>query len=163
MLRRTPREADIPTASMADIAFLLVVFFLVTTVFAETRGLPFRVPPHAADPPAAAPEHALHLRIDARGRVSLDGAPTDPRALELAVVPAVLARLRGNTRQAVLVTAAPRAPYGSLVGVLDALGQAEAAARDQALLPPGGRLRVALPSLSEIDALETRFGRGLFD
>ncbi len=35
---------EIPTASMADIAFLLLIFFLVTTGFPKDNGL--EVPPH---------------------------------------------------------------------------------------------------------------------
>lgn len=42
MPRPTP---DIPNASMADIAFLLLVFFLVTTTVANIRGLSLQLPP----------------------------------------------------------------------------------------------------------------------
>ena len=33
--------AEIPTSSMADIAFLLIIFFMLTAVFATTEGLQF--------------------------------------------------------------------------------------------------------------------------
>ena len=42
MPRPTP---DIPNASMADIAFLLLVFFLVTTTVANIKGLSVGLPP----------------------------------------------------------------------------------------------------------------------
>lgn len=42
MPRPTP---DIPNASMADIAFLLLVFFLVTTTVANIKGLSVQLPP----------------------------------------------------------------------------------------------------------------------
>ena len=32
-------EPEIPTASMADIAFLLIVFFMITSVFSVARGM----------------------------------------------------------------------------------------------------------------------------
>src|SRR5512139_1657015 len=35
---------EIPTASMADITFLLIIFFMVTNTFAATRGLDFALP-----------------------------------------------------------------------------------------------------------------------
>ena len=35
---------DIPTASMADIAFLLLIFFMATTIFKMEEGLPVRLP-----------------------------------------------------------------------------------------------------------------------
>ena len=36
--RERPSD-EIPTSSMADIAFLLLIFFLVTTVFPKDKGL----------------------------------------------------------------------------------------------------------------------------
>ena len=48
--RPTP---DIPSASMADIAFLLLVFFLVTTTIANDKGLSLQLPP---PPDPAAPQ-----------------------------------------------------------------------------------------------------------
>ena len=37
-------QAEVPTSSMADIAFLLIVFFMLTAVFATTEGLQFEYP-----------------------------------------------------------------------------------------------------------------------
>jgi biopolymer transport protein ExbD len=57
MLRpHTRARAEIPTSSMADIAFLLLVFFLVTTVFDEERGLPTQ--------PLPQPEQPIRLAFD---------------------------------------------------------------------------------------------------
>jgi biopolymer transport protein ExbD len=162
-LHRPLREVEIQTASLADVAFLLVVFFLVTAVFAETRGLEYRVPDRSDDPPPASPvEKALHVRIEDGGRVLLAGLAVDAGELDAAVVPAVLASLRVAPGRPVLVTATADAPSGTLVGVLDALGLAERAAREQGLLAPSGRLRVVVPSLAEIRALEARFGADAF-
>ena len=38
---------EIPTASMADIAFLLIIFFLVTTTMNQDKGLSLHLPPMA--------------------------------------------------------------------------------------------------------------------
>ena len=43
--QRKARVANaIPTASMADISFLLLVFFMVSTVFVRFRGIPVELP-----------------------------------------------------------------------------------------------------------------------
>ncbi|NOT76806.1 MAG: biopolymer transporter ExbD [Cyclobacteriaceae bacterium] len=54
MPRSTP---EIPNASMADIAFLLLTFFLVTTTIANDRGLSIQLPP----PPEA--QQDLEVKI----------------------------------------------------------------------------------------------------
>ena len=54
MPRATP---DIPNASMADIAFLLLVFFLVTTTVANIKGLSVGLPP----PPEALPPEDVQI------------------------------------------------------------------------------------------------------
>ena len=43
-LPRKETVSEIPTSSMADIAFLLIIFFMVTAVFSATRGLDFKLP-----------------------------------------------------------------------------------------------------------------------
>ena len=52
--------AEIPTSSMADIAFLLIVFFMLTTVFAADRGVNHKNPPQQI---ADTPEEAMYLQI----------------------------------------------------------------------------------------------------
>lgn len=55
MARPTP---EIPNASMADIAFLLLTFFLVTTTIANDRGLSIQLPP----PPEAQPPEDVKVQ-----------------------------------------------------------------------------------------------------
>jgi biopolymer transport protein ExbD len=44
ILKRSREEPEIPSSSMADIAFLLIVFFMTTTVFSESIGIHFGLP-----------------------------------------------------------------------------------------------------------------------
>jgi len=44
IVKKTKAEAIIPSASMSDIAFLLIIFFMVTTVFRQERGLDVSIP-----------------------------------------------------------------------------------------------------------------------
>ncbi len=42
--KKTKISSEIPTASMPDIIFMLLVFFMVTTVLKEYSGLPVNLP-----------------------------------------------------------------------------------------------------------------------
>ncbi|MDP2982857.1 MAG: biopolymer transporter ExbD, partial [Candidatus Latescibacter sp.] len=42
--RRNRISQEIPTGPMADISFLLIIFFMVTTVFVVYRGFPVDLP-----------------------------------------------------------------------------------------------------------------------
>lgn len=76
MARATP---EIPNASMADIAFLLLTFFLVTTTIANDRGLSIQLPP----PPEAVPptdvkvsEHNMFkIQINSSDALLVEGEP----------------------------------------------------------------------------------------
>ncbi len=46
--RKTKASSTIPSSSMADIAFLLLIFFMVTTVFQNERERPIQWPSAAA-------------------------------------------------------------------------------------------------------------------
>ena len=42
--RKTQLSSEIPTSSMPDIIFMLLIFFMVTTVLREYSGLPVNIP-----------------------------------------------------------------------------------------------------------------------
>ena len=76
-LRRGRPEPDIPTASMADIAFMLIVLFMVTTVVAVSQGLSFTQSRDEGDQLAAGNGHSIVAgegidREQNSGRVVID-------------------------------------------------------------------------------------------
>ena len=61
----------IPTSSMADIAFLLLIFFMVTTIFKLEDGLPVKMP--KAEAAIQIPrERVSHIWIDRAGNISIN-------------------------------------------------------------------------------------------
>ncbi|MYK69225.1 MAG: biopolymer transporter ExbD, partial [Gammaproteobacteria bacterium] len=61
---------EVPTSSMADIAFLLLIFFLVTTVFPKDSGLAV-VLPESAEEVQVSQRNILHLSVLPKGRVDV--------------------------------------------------------------------------------------------
>ncbi len=72
-LHREKVQATIPTASMADIAFLLLIFFMVTTTFRAETGLRVIIPQVEAAEKMPA-RNLTHIWISTNGLVSIDDA-----------------------------------------------------------------------------------------
>ena len=72
------REVEIPTASMADIAFLLLIFFLVTTTIDVDTGIGMVLPPELEDtePPPVKERNMLKVLINEQGDVLLEDQPS---------------------------------------------------------------------------------------
>ncbi|HSG48199.1 MAG TPA: biopolymer transporter ExbD, partial [Longimicrobiales bacterium] len=61
---------EVPTSSMADIAFLLLIFFLVTTVFPKDKGLAI-VLPEESETVEVNQKNILHIVIQPNGVVEV--------------------------------------------------------------------------------------------
>jgi biopolymer transport protein ExbD len=72
-LSREKVQATIPTASMADIAFLLLIFFMVTTTFRAETGLKVIIPQVEAAEKMPTKD-LTHIWISKNGIVSIDDA-----------------------------------------------------------------------------------------
>ena len=74
MIKRQKREFDeINSSSMADIAFLLLLFFLVTTTIDPGEGLTMVLPPYEADPLIKDADDIVKILVRASGQVLFDG------------------------------------------------------------------------------------------
>ena len=76
--KRQREDAEIPGASLADIAFLLLVFFLLVTTIDIDTGIGLVLPPEPDDtpPPHVEERNMLKILVNARGMVLLDGEHT---------------------------------------------------------------------------------------
>lgn len=122
--RKRPSDT-IPTSSMADIAFLLLIFFLVTTVFPKDMGLSLVLPD---EPGEVSPRNILQLIVEASGVVGVRHG--ENRQTQLIRADDVAQVWRENVARnpgliAVVLTQ-PDAAYGRMIDVLDQLRAAGA-------------------------------------
>ncbi len=71
------KRTEINSSSMADIAFLLLIFFLVTTTIQTNQGLYVTLPPHSDEPPEA-PIHNRNLykvHINSSDKILVEDEP----------------------------------------------------------------------------------------
>ena len=69
--RKTKVSSDIPTASMPDIIFMLLIFFMVTTVLREYSGLPVDLPKAKRIEKLKSKRHTSHIWISKEGQISI--------------------------------------------------------------------------------------------
>jgi biopolymer transport protein ExbD len=120
MQRKTRVSDEIPTASLADIAFLLLVFFLTTTVFNEEKGLPI-VLPEQSEEQDVSPKNIIFFLVQADGRVVVRrGESEQEQVVSYREVEGILrAELVANDRLIAAIKTDPNAAYRHMVNVLD--------------------------------------------
>lgn len=124
---RSKPAAGIPTSSLADIAFLLLVFFLVTTVFDEEKGLPI-VLPVPGDIVEVPDQAILHLVVRPGGVIEVrqGGSPLTREVAAGDVADIWRLAVAENPELIAAVRTDPDAAYRHMVDVLDALQKAGA-------------------------------------
>ena len=120
--KRRFKAEGIPTSSMADIAFLLLVFFLVTTTIDTDKGLGIVLPPPGDMEIEIRKENILNCLINSQGKVLLDEEPTNIDQIHRVVAQ----KLRANDKLIVSVKAHPKTAYNDYVKVIDQLKRADA-------------------------------------
>lgn len=104
--RKAGSGARIPTSSMADIAFLLIVFFMVTTIFKMEQGLAITLPRSTAGEKIPK-ENVAHIWIDRTGIISIDDLVISVPDIDYLVS----AKLRENRGLIVSFNTDENAPY----------------------------------------------------
>ena len=116
------KGGEIPTSSMADIAFLLLIFFLVTTTIDTDKGLGIVLPPPGDMEIEIRKDNIMNCLINSQGKVLLDEEPTNIDQIHRIVGE----KLRANNKLVISVRAHPKTAYNDYVKVIDQLKRADA-------------------------------------
>jgi biopolymer transport protein ExbD len=70
--KKSKVSTEIPTASMPDIVFMLLLFFMVTTVFRQVTGLPVNLPVAKKIEKLEAKKNVASIYANILGEISID-------------------------------------------------------------------------------------------
>lgn len=118
---------EIPSSSMADIAFLLLIFFLVTTTFPKDKGLAILLPESESEVEVSQ-KNILHIIITPTGAVNIRrGESQQEQTVRPDDVESIWRQdVAQNENLIAAVKTDPNAPYRFMIDVLDALQSAGA-------------------------------------
>ncbi len=115
------RVAEIPTASMADIAFLLLIFFLVVTTIDVDKGLGLSLPPKGEELEVRS-KNICNILINAQGQVLIDEQPAQINL----VSDIVKQKIMENSKLIISLKTTKQTKYEVYIKVLDQLKMAGA-------------------------------------
>ena len=120
-IKRRFKGGEIPTSSMADIAFLLLIFFLVTTTIDIDKGLGL-VLPAEGETIEIKKKNILNCLINSSGMVLLGGEPVNLKDVNRIVKE----KLRENDKLIISVKTHEKTRYKDYVAIIDQLKIADA-------------------------------------
>jgi len=113
-----PRQG-IGIAPLIDIVFLLLIFFMLATSFAEDESIELGLPGPATtalpDPPPPSPDETLVVAVRPDGRITLNGLRLGIDQLDREL----MGRLAGRPGLGVTVSADTEVPVQTLISVMD--------------------------------------------
>lgn len=140
--KRKREEAEINGSAMADIAFLLLIFFLVTTTINVDTGIGLVLPPPLEDeePPPIRERNLMNILVNSEGRILMDEEPyqiseVKSRLIEFIKNPTNDPNLAETPDLAIVSIKTQReTPYRIYVNMLDEVMGAYKDLRDEASL-----------------------------
>jgi biopolymer transport protein ExbD len=121
--RRKKRRVGvrIDMTPMVDVAFLLLIFFMVTTVFRTPQALEINLPPKQDVKVEIAMSRVLELRILPDQRIYWRDAQNPWARTSITSVPTVLLPWKGNKEKVVVIRIDRDAKFNSMVKMIDEL------------------------------------------
>ncbi len=115
---KTKSAPEIPTASTGDIAFLIIIFFMTTSIFGREKGLKVVLPEKGSEVRIRS-ENVLPVAVNQAGQVLIG---SDPNPVSLPSVSVQVAeRLRANPQLAIALRVNRRARYQTMIETFDQL------------------------------------------
>ncbi|PHN03979.1 ExbD/TolR family protein [Flavilitoribacter nigricans] len=115
--KKPPRQSEpINAGSMADIAFLLLIFFLVTATIAEDQGIFVKLPPWEPDPVPITlnQDNVLSVNVNGKNELLVEGEITTvDRLKDIAKV--FIANPNGEDNK-------PKSPKNAIVSIMNDRG-----------------------------------------
>lgn len=122
--RKSKVASEIPDSSLADIAFLLLIFFMVTTVFRKERPRDIEMPEAAATQRVDEKrKDIVHLWVDPDGSVFINDAQVPMGNVSDVIMPLYEASER---RLVVAIRSDRNVPYGTINEITEELRDAGA-------------------------------------
>ncbi len=119
--KRKKKPTEIPTSSLADIAFLMLIFFLVTTTIDVDKGIGLVLPPKG-ETKEVSKKNILNLLVNAEGKVMIDD-----QVVDIPMIKSIIQRkLLENDKLIISVKTDANTKYRYYIQVLDQLKQARA-------------------------------------
>lgn len=134
---------------MVDIAFLLLIFYMVTTVFSAPQAMEISLPPDQDTTVPIAESKLLTIRIDEDESLYWNMARETPQPLEFDSLRALL--LRRNEEQPKLVTLIKIAKEARFTRMVDVIDEIQIVERHFKETDPKFSYRFSLTPFSEYD------------
>ncbi|MCP4572485.1 MAG: biopolymer transporter ExbD [bacterium] len=116
---------EVTMSSTSDVAFLLLIFFIVTTIFAAEQGLTLVLPGKQKDQTDSVKvkeSNIATLFVQEDNSITLDRKPIEVNHIQQAIEDRIL----NNPKLVVVLKIHPDADYGRMVACLDELRLAHA-------------------------------------
>lgn len=155
-IKKRSVPADIFTGSMADISFLLIIYFMLTSVFSATRGMDFALPEEEQQTTEIKREDSIDVHVS-RGAAETGVVAVDQEQMPLeGMIAYIREKLEQNPDKPIILRTDPEATYGDMVEVFDELRNAQEQAKADD--GPLATMNISIPTQREIQNVWAQFG-----
>lgn len=127
IIRRFREPREIPMASTADIAFLLILFFMVTTVFrATTLHLKIKLPQAQSTERILIRRNVAYVQVDVNRKIYIDDNIVPEERVADMLIPKVREKEEEGEHLTTILNVDESVNYGTVDVILDQLKDAKA-------------------------------------